>query len=170
MTSRLESEFAGLWQKTHRRVRAYMVCACSNRSDAEDLAQECYVRALRSWARFDGRGSRDAWLFAIARNTHIDWLRRQGRQIRMLESCERSEPEVGSQSHAGDAEQLWAAVEKLSDEHREVIRLRFAADLNYAEMSEALGLPVGTVRSRLHRGLKALRERTEERQKWNARQ
>ena len=70
-------EFEQFWQQTQGKVRAYMLCACPNRSDADDLTQDCYVRALRHWDRYNGAGSRIAWLFAIARNTRVDWFRRQ---------------------------------------------------------------------------------------------
>ena len=85
MTQRLHREFGTLWEQTRERIRAYMFCACSNPGDADDLAQECYLRALRNWDRFEGRGSRQAWLFTIARNTQVDWFRRRKRQARLFE-------------------------------------------------------------------------------------
>jgi len=158
MWTRAQAELRQLWEQTRDKVRAYMFCACSDWNDADDLAQECYLRALRNWDLFDGRGSRQAWLFVIARNTHIDWLRRQTtrRKIRATEG------EVGVRTtpttyERDEIEMLWEAVNALHRDHREVIHLRFAAGLSYAEMAEALNVPVGTVRSRLHRGLKMLR-------------
>jgi RNA polymerase sigma-70 factor (ECF subfamily) len=104
-------------------------------------------------------------LFAIARNTRADWFRRQSRQIRVSELSEQAVTEETSLA-AGldDVEAVWRAVGGLEPEHREVIHLRFAADLSYLEIAEMLGVPVGTVRSRLHRGLKAVRERVKERE------
>ena len=139
-----------------------MFCACSNATDADDLAQECYLRALRNWDCFNGKGTRQAWLFAIARNTQVDWFRKRGREARLAASnegrraCETSEPV------ADEIEAVWKAVSNLGADCQEAIHLRFAADLSYAEIAETLGVPVGTVRSRLHRGLKAVREQTEE--------
>jgi RNA polymerase sigma-70 factor (ECF subfamily) len=157
------SEFAQFWEQTRGKVKAYMVCACGNRSDADDLAQECYLRALRNWDRFEGTGSRRGWLLAIARNTRADWFRQQFRQTRVSEltdeaTVEEAPPGLG----LDDVEAVWRAVGNLEPDHREVIHLRFAADLSYIEIAEMLGVPLGTVRSRLHRALKAVREQMEE--------
>jgi RNA polymerase sigma-70 factor (ECF subfamily) len=165
MTAGVQEEFARFWKHTRDRVRAYMLCACSDRSDADDLAQECYLRALRSWDRFDGTGSRKAWLFAIARNTRADWFRKRFKETRVSEvNAETEAAEMSLQADLDDVELVWRAVEGLESEHREVIHLRFAADLSYMEIAGMLNVPVGTVRSRLHRGLKAVRERIKERE------
>ena len=163
MRNRAQVEFQRLWEQTCEKVRAYMFCACTNWSDADDLAQECYLRAARSWDLFDGRGSRHAWLFAIARNTHIDWFRRKTRQERVVAT--ESQANVSEQSvtcEPDDVEMVWQAVNGLQHDHKEVIHLRFAAGLSYTEMADALKVPVGTVRSRLHRGMKMLRKQLEE--------
>jgi RNA polymerase sigma-70 factor (ECF subfamily) len=162
MARKFDTEFGQFWRQTCGKVRAYMFCASNSASDADDLAQECYLRAFRNWGRFDGRGSRQAWLFAIARNTQADWFRRRGRDARVLE---RTAIEAASEVLAPDldnAEAIWQAVGKLTAEHREIIHLRFAADLSYVEIAQMLGVPVGTVRSRLHRALKAIREQMED--------
>jgi RNA polymerase sigma-70 factor (ECF subfamily) len=163
MTQGLQNEFASFWEQTRDRVRAYMFCACSNGSDADDLAQECFLRALRNWGRFEGKGSRQAWLFAIARNTQVDWLRKRKRHARLADSdacAHRGMPQIARD----DVEMVWKTVSNLGPEYREVIHLRFAADLSYVEIAEMLGVPIGTVRSRLHRGLKAVRESIRERE------
>ena len=163
MTQRFESQFRRFWEQTRDRVRAYMFCAVSNTSDADDLAQECYLRALRNWDRFDGTGTRQAWLFAIARNTQIDWFRKRKRQARLVASDE-ARRTCEAFRHDDDIEAIWKAVGNLGAEYQETIHLRFAADLSYAEIAALLGVPVGTVRSRLHRGLNAVREHLEERE------
>ncbi len=158
-----QNEFVRFWEQTRGKVTAYMRCACGDGSDADDLAQECYLRALRNWDRFEGTGSRRGWLFAIARNTRADWFRTQFRRTRADRLSD--EPVVGetsSGSVSDENEVVWRAIKKLEPEHREVIHLRFAADLSYAEIAGMLDVPVGTVRSRLHRGLKAVRERIKE--------
>lgn len=162
MTQRYEREFRRFWEQTRDRVRAYMFCACSNASDADDLAQECYLRALRSWERFDGKGTRLAWLFAIARNTQVDWFRKRGREARLLATDDGIHAWETSEPATDEVEAIWRVVGNLGPEYQEAIHLRFAADLSYAEIAEMLGVPVGTVRSRLHRGLKAVREQFEE--------
>ncbi len=164
MVRTLQTEFGQFWRQTCHKVRAYMFCASNNASDADDLAQECYLRAFRNWDRFDGRGSRQAWLFAIARNTQTDWFRKRGREARLLEQERQGAISEAPAVDLDNAEAIWQAVGRLTGEHREIVHLRFAADLSYAEIAQMLGVPVGTVRSRLHRALKAIREQMEERE------
>lgn len=163
MGNRAHIEFERLWKQTSARIAAYMFCACHNWSDADDLAQECCLRALRSWGRFDGSGSRRAWLFAIARNARTDWFRKRGRDVHASQAeNDREAPQVSAGPGTDDVEMVWSVVNGLEPAHREVIHLRFAVDLSYAEIAELLGVPLGTVRSRLHRGLKIAREQIKE--------
>jgi len=162
MARTFPAEFGRFWSQTCGKVRAYMFCASNSASDADDLAQECYLRAFRNWDRFDGRGSRQAWLFAIARNTQADWFRKRGRDARLLEQGRLAAGSEAAAPDLDDTEALWQAVGRLRDEHREIVHLRFAADLSYDQIAQMLGVPVGTVRSRLHRALKAIREQLEE--------
>ena len=158
MTGQVEHDFIRFWEQTCDKVSAYMFCACNNRSDTEDLVQECYLRALRNWRSFNGQGSRRAWLFAIAKNTQADWYRARARRSGPLEPLPTGE---SHDSTFEDVEVAWRVVEDLDPYHRQIIHLRFAADLSYAEIADILHVPVGTVRSRLHRALKAVRDRME---------
>lgn len=163
METRVQTEFQQLWEQTRSGLVRYMYCACRNWSDANDLAQECYLRALRNWARFDDKGSRQAWLFGIAHNTQVDWFRRQTRTRRVTAARTPGEGDATTaESNSDNLEVIWRAVSDLEGEQREVIHLRFAADLSYDQIADALGIPVGTVRSRLHRGLKTVRQQIEE--------
>lgn len=159
MTGRFEAEFEQLWSHTSGKVRAYMFCACRNRADANDLVQDCYLRALRGWGQFNGRSSRQAWLFGIARRTRADWFRRKGRRVKTVALDTANEPAEDLRNSPADRlEQVWRSLRNLDDKLGEVIQLRFAAGLSYAEIAHALGTPIGTVRSRLHRALRAIRK------------
>ena len=159
MTSGFEAEFKELWGHTSSKIGAYMFCACGNRADTDDLVQECYLRALRRWGQFDGRGSRQAWLFAIARRTRADWFRQRQRERVMADLNDVSEASDGlKKSNSDRIETVWQAVKNLDDEQSEVVHLRFAAGLSYVEIAGALGIAVGTVRSRLHRALRTVRQ------------
>jgi len=157
-----QDEFVRFWDQTCDKVRAYMFCACNNATDAEDLTQECYIRAFRNWAAFGGAGSRQAWLFAIARNARVDWFRKRARENRVLRSRAEDEVEAAFEPAGDDHEAIRRAIDRLGADQREVIHLRFAAGLNYAEIATMLNVPVGTIRSRLHRGLETLRGMIEE--------
>lgn len=164
MRSRLKTEFDELWAQTAGKVRAYMFCACGSWTDADDMVQDCYLRALRGWGQFDGRASRQAWLFGIARRTRADWYRRKSRKSAAVSVGNLDDIESGSGQgqSANRIELVWGAIKELGAEQSDVVRLRFAADLSYAEIAEVLGIPVGTVRSRLHRGLKTIRQKLKE--------
>ena len=160
MKDEFANEFQEFWNQTSGKVRAYMFCACESWNDADDLTQDCCLRALRAWGQFDGRASRQAWLFGIARRTRVDWYRRKKRDGVTL--CQ-EDIDVMQKAHAekpdfNEIERIWDTVKDLSAEQSEVIHLRFAAGLNYAQIAHTLGVPIGTVRSRLHRGLKAVKE------------
>lgn len=161
MRSVLKMEFDQLWSQTAGKVRAYMFCACGNWTDADDMVQNCYLRALGGWENFDRRGSRQAWLFGIAKRTCADWFRTEKRKSAAVGLANLDDLE-GSWHERADVERIdavWTAVKELGAEQGEVVHLRFAAGLSYAEIAGALDIPVGTVRSRLHRGLKAIREK-----------
>jgi RNA polymerase sigma-70 factor (ECF subfamily) len=159
MTGVVRTEFEQFWTETVGKVRAYMFCACANWADADDLSQECYLRALRGWGQFDGKGSRKAWLFVIAYRTRADWFRRD-RKKETVRLEDINEP--GVDSCKDQTENIWETLKSIKDEQNEVIHMRFAVGLSYDEMAKALGIPVGTVRSRLHRGLKAIRKKIKE--------
>ncbi len=161
MRSRLKMEFDQLWGQTAGKVRAYMFCACGSWTDADDMVQNCYLRALRGWEKFDKRGSRQAWLWGIAKRTCADWFRKKIRKSETVGLANLDDFEGSSleRSDADRIEAVWAAVKELGAEQGEVVHLRFAAGLSYAEIAGALDIPVGTVRSRLHRGLKAIRKK-----------
>ena len=157
---KVKREFQEFWTLAAGKVRAYMFCACENWTDADDMAQDCYLRALRAWEQFDGKASRQAWLFGIARRTRVDWFRRKKREGPIVSSgnmdaFDKVDP---GKPNADRIERIWDIVKGLNDEQRQVIHMRFTAGLSYAQMAHALGIPVGTVRSRLHRGLKQIRE------------
>ncbi len=160
MKDRYTNEFQEFWTGIAGKVRAYMFCACESWVDADDLTQDCCLRALRAWGQFDGRASRQAWLFGIARRTRVDWYRRKKRDGLALcqEDIDEFQKADSKKPETNEIEKIWDTVKDLNPEHSEVIHLRFAAGLSYAQIAHTLGIPIGTVRSRLHRGLKAVKE------------
>lgn len=136
-----------------------------NRADAEDLVQDTLIRAYRGIGNFDGRYPR-AWLLTILRNTHInrnrrrrpELLRDQDLTFERLESDEASERADTMVDTEMDAE-IINALNALSDDFRRVVELVDIDGLSYAEASEVLGVPIGTVMSRLHRARSRIRDR-----------
>ncbi len=156
----------------HRLLR-YLLYLTGNRELAEDLFQETWMRVLLRGAQFNGNARFDTWLFTIARNLVIDFRRRRTMASleEMSEKGEDERPfEVASndptpfdnyltrQSGALVAEALLS----LEPLHREVLVLRFHEELALDQIATVTGAPLSTVKSRLYRGLAALRPRVEQ--------
>lgn len=128
--------------------------------DARDLVQEVFLQLARSPAR--PRGSARGYLFGIARNLSAGWWRKRSRRPRH-ESLE-DFPAAGAVNRSQADERLEQARELLAElpaRDREILEFRLGMGLSYAETAEALGIPVGTVRSRLHHAMAVLRARLE---------
>lgn len=137
-----------------------------NDQDAQDIVQEAYVRAFRFIGRFDGDDAR-AWLLRIVRNVFCTWYRQNRRRAAGSLSLD-DEDAVPEPSDEGlsspealmmrdqDRRQVVAALDRLSVEHRAVIVLREIEGLSYKEIASIVGVPIGTVMSRLGRGRRQL--------------
>ena len=134
-----------------------------NGDDAEDLVQEAYLRAFRSFDTFQGQDGR-AWLLAVVRNTCFTWLRKKGNQPtaefdEQMHSAADQSPNAESvllnQAALGS---LHGCLETLPLEFREAIVLRELEELSYKEISDIARVPVGTVMSRIARGRKRLQQ------------
>ena len=133
-----------------------------NDADAQDIVQEAYLRALRFFSGFRGDDAR-AWLLTIVRNTCYTWFRRN-RSPEL--SCDFDEVALARESEGPDPEAVQVlkeqaqlvndAIEKLPIEFREVVVLRELEELSYKEIAVVLGVPIGTVMSRLARARKRL--------------
>ncbi len=127
---------------------------------ADDVAQDAFERAFRGLARFNGRSSFGTWLARIVLNQAIDVTRRQ-RRLQRLEPAETPSPEWSDEDAVRDRD-LLDAVLALPLERRTVVVLRYWARHSPPEIAETLGIPLGTVHSRLARALAELRSRLEE--------
>jgi RNA polymerase sigma-70 factor (ECF subfamily) len=140
-------------------------------SDAEDLVQETYMRALRAADQFTPGTDLKAWLFRILRNTFVSMYRRQRHNptVGGLDTVEPMVPAVADETWLRDdmeldrlrklvGEEIEAALMSLSEEGRTVVLLDLEG-LTEGQAAEVLGCPVGTVKSRLSRARRALRER-----------
>jgi len=130
----------------------------ANDHDAEDLVQDSYLRAYKFFASFRGQEPR-AWLLAIVRNTCFTWLKRTGAHgsaqsfDENVHGTDRAAVEPAQRLiAAADRELVRRAIESLAPEYREVIVLRELEGLSYKEVATVVGIPLGTVMSRLSRG------------------
>lgn len=129
-------------------------------SAADDVAQDAFERAFGGLASFNGRSSFRTWLSRIVLNRCIDLARRQSR-LQPLDSHETPSPEWSVDDAVRDRD-LFDAVVTLPPERRTVVVLRYWARHSPPEIAEIVGIPVGTVHSRLARALAELRSRLEE--------
>ncbi len=135
-----------------------------NNSDADDLVQEAYLRALNFFDGFRG-GDGKSWLLTIVRNTYYSWMRRNragAQAVEFDEAIHAIDPYSATPESAllekTDRLELIAALEKLPDEFREALVLREMEGLTYHQIAELAGIPLGTVMSRLARGRQKLLE------------
>src|SRR3989440_9586474 len=155
-------------QYQHRLLR-YLVYLAGNRELAEDLFQETWIRVLERGHQYDGKHEFSTWLYAVARNLTIDYLRKKSPVSLdgMMEDEERSplEPvdtrpmawEVVAQHE--QSERVSSALVSIPAEYREAVVLRFQEGLALNEIATVTGARLGTVKSRLYRGLNMLMSR-----------
>ena len=163
---------ADLVERCQHRLVRYLLYLTGRREYAEDLAQETWIRVLQRGSQYNERQRFDPWLFAIARNLAIDYLRKKGKGVQtaslpndrdailLLPSSGPSPFEAAARSE--DAIRLAGQLQILSPLYREALLLRFQEDLSLQEIAQVLGAPVTTVTSRIYRGLAALRSAFEE--------
>jgi len=170
-TTRLRSgdmEVVGrLVERYQHRLYRYLLRLVSRPSAAEDLFQQTWVRVMERIHYYDPKRSFEGWLFAVAHNLAIDHLRR--RQPQSLDEPLRSgetQSDLTKSGSPGALELLLSreragivleAVSELPLAFREVITLRFEEEMKLEEIAEVLDMPMGTVKTRLHRAMKALR-------------
>ena len=146
----VESLFRAYWPRAYR--AAYLVA--HDAAAAEDIAQEAFLAAIRSLDRFDRRRPFGPWLHRIVVNRAIDWSR--ARRLRAEAELAADVPAPEAPDRESGA--LLHALAELPPDHRAVIVLRHLLEYTPGEIAELLGLPRGTVNSRLRRGLDALKE------------
>lgn len=169
--------FGALVAKYQDRIYNLALRMCGRPSDAEELAQETFLKALERISQFRGSSQFYTWLFRIAANLAISHRRRAGRvRFQALDG-----PEEGDQNQAAaltaamaqrreaapeasimsaeTRQRVTRALEELDDEFRLVVVLRDVEDMDYGQIAQVLGLPTGTVKSRLHRARCILKDK-----------
>jgi RNA polymerase sigma-70 factor (ECF subfamily) len=153
-----------LLRRHYDRVHAVCRRVLLNDADAADATQDALIAIVRGLHRFDGRSSFATWAYRVTTNTCFDHLRRARRRPVTVPEDDRrdSAPAWGGPSldvTITDRLALDEALAQLPEEFRMAVVLRDVADLDYAEIAVALGVPIGTVRSRIARGRAALAQR-----------
>ena len=145
----------------HQAVFSYLRRLCSDAALAEDLTQETYARAWSAVGGLRRVESLRAWLLTIARNQFLQLVRKRGAQETPIDDApDPADPAPSALAAAADAQRdarLHDAVDRLEPGLRETVALHYFQELSLREVGSVLGLPTGTVKSRLNRALDSLR-------------
>jgi RNA polymerase sigma-70 factor, ECF subfamily len=166
-----------LIEQYHYRLFRYLMYLTGRRETAEDLFQETWIRVIERGHQYDAKWKFEAWLFSIARHLTIDLVRKKS-PLAWAEDFEEAGGVSGGKeaiqsggstpvspvellASREESERVAAALGGLPAAHREVLLLRFQEDMALEEIAQVTGAPLSTVKSRLYRGLEAMRDRLE---------
>lgn len=172
-----QAQFDALMSATYDRVLKMAFRLCHDAADAEDLTQEAFCRAFRSFDAYDGKWPFESWIYRIVTRLHLDMLRARRRRVHAVsyDALAGTGGEDGWHFETADdrpnpeqcllgrswSEDLVAVLSSLTSEQRMILRLADVEDMPYQEIADMLGKPIGTIRSRLHRTHKLLGDRLE---------
>ncbi|MCU7804904.1 MAG: RNA polymerase sigma factor [Candidatus Thiodiazotropha sp. (ex Lucinoma borealis)] len=140
-------------------LRRYARVLTRDNQQTEDLVQDCLDRAWSRMSQWQADTNLRAWLFTIMHNLHVNTLRRNSRQVEWeyLDGKDLVDTRQTDQEGAMDLRDLEKALNRLSADQREVLILVCVEGLSYAQVSEVLNVPTGTIMSRLHRAREEMR-------------
>lgn len=161
--------FGQIVTRYQERLFGTLVTMLGSAEDARDVAQDAFVQAYQKLESFRGQSAFYSWLFRIALNSSVDHHRRQRRPTVSIDAAREqsgaeptdSHPEISPSFGMERTERqklVQLALSKLSPEYREVLVLKEMEDMKYEEIAGLVKIPVGTVRSRIHRGRAELKE------------
>ena len=161
--------FGALVSRYQNRLYSSMLQILRSETDAEDVVQDAFVLAFTKLSTFKGNSQWYTWLYRIAYNVAINRMRKRRPTVSLDGPSENQQFDFADAGPAPDdrleqqerANQLHLALARLTLEHRSILVLREMEGLEYESISEILDLPIGTVRSRLHRARNHLREHLE---------
>jgi RNA polymerase sigma-70 factor, ECF subfamily len=155
---------AELYRRYGRRLYRFGVQVLGNNGLAEEMVQDCFVRLWRSAGRYDPeRASVGTFLFVIARSAALDLRKRpSSRELLPLEEVY-TPPQFDNVEQVLDSLIMREGLDTLSVAHRQVLRMAYDQDLTQSQIAERLGLPLGTVKTRMFHAMRALRAALDER-------
>ena len=164
-----EASFEELVRRYQRPIASYVYRMVGDYDAALDLTQEVFIKVYNSLARYRSEFKFSTWIYKIAHNAAIDYLRRYSVREQLLTTeSDGTRPEIAIESRRLTPEQesereerrseIESVVQVLPAAYRELIVLRHSHDLSYDEIAEVTGLPLGTVKNRLFRAREAMRD------------
>ena len=158
------SELIGLF---YQKIFSFFRRLCGNDDDAEDLTQKTFLKVWSSLGSFQGRSSFSTWIHGISHHVYVDWRRRKNlsdlQPDAWWETCAADGPSPYEDAAEQEmARQLYAMVEQLEEDAKEVVHLHYYEGLSLKETAEVLKIATSTVKYRLRAALEFLRTQTEE--------
>lgn len=157
-----DAAFVALYRRHVTAIYSYIYSRVGDRADAEDLTEQVFTEALEGLARYEERGQGAAWLFTIARRRVVDHYRARREELPFDEALDSPLDRLGPEAEVAQRErlaQLGRLVSDLDEEQRELLQLRFVAELSYRDIGEVLGRSEGAVKKAIYRLLDQLRGR-----------
>jgi len=162
-----QKAFEKLFLRYKDAIFYYLLRIVNNRTDAEDLTLECFGKAFRNINQYSTQYAFSTWLFRIASNTSIDFIRKRKKSIIKLETKDESHMDLPSfESKIPSPEQqiinkqnanyMRQKVSQLKDRYRILIELRYFKEYSYEEIAQEMDLPIGTIKAQLFRARKLL--------------
>jgi len=158
-----EAAFAELVERYSPRLRYFLRKLLASADGAEDALQDVWLDVFRHLPRLADPQALVAWLYRIARDRAFGRLRKTRRIEQMSDEAQIADPSAVEEGEFSpdDAARIHAALDNLPPEQREVLVLRFLEDMSYDQIARVVGCQLGTVRSRIHYGKRALRSALE---------
>jgi len=157
--------FARLVILHHSKIRGFLRRLCRDEQTADDIAQDVFVIAYRRLRQFTGNGSFGGWLLSIAYRCFLQHQRQQRRRLQIYERMQDHNTGMPNTCHDLQAEHvdLERALAQIESGEAAAITLNLSMGYSHSEIAEILGMPLGTVKSHINRGLKKLKDLMTER-------
>ena len=153
-------KLAVLFEKYHVRLFNFFLRLTGNRGASEDLVQDVFLRILKYRTTYKGQSKFTVWMYQIARNAHIDYLRKSKGELSLDDQWDevvKAEPTpLDRLEHGQDVKLLQEALARLPLKKREVLVLSRYQDMKYKDIAELFGCQIGTVKAHVHRAIKDL--------------
>ncbi|MCL2397187.1 MAG: RNA polymerase sigma factor [Defluviitaleaceae bacterium] len=166
-TAEVSYSIEAIYYQYHKNVYNYIAFRINNHHDAEELASEVFVKAIRGWKSYDNTFPMESWLIGIAKNVVTDYLRKtKGRKFLVFDSM----PELTSTDKQPEevvvineeSKRLMSAMVKLRDKERQILSMKFATEMKHSEIAGILKISESHVGVTAHRAMSKLRKIMEE--------
>ncbi|MCE9582985.1 MAG: sigma-70 family RNA polymerase sigma factor [Planctomycetes bacterium] len=153
----MSADFQTFVHDHERMVRALALSWVRSPSAADDVTQEAFVRAWKSWGTLRDSAKAKTWIYTVTRNAAVDWLRREKRH-KAEELVDVAAPAIEKKPD-DRIDRVVGIVNSLREDYRQLVLLRFVEQMSYAEIAEVLGLTASAVGEKLHRVRKMVTDR-----------